>query len=173
MILRQMLAMDLKGMYGDRFQHARQGFTFVELLVVLGLSAALFVSAVPLYTKMYGQAQLSDRTQRTMQMIDVARHWSIAGREGTTYQVFFEIDPAGDDAVHIQNADQDSIRRLAFESMFEVTTNLEEHRLSFNEQGVVENFDAQNPPEIQLTHRSYGEDIITISKIGILSLLDE
>lgn len=74
------------------------GFSLLELLMVVGISVFIFSSAVPLYSNLYSSGQFGEASAQIVQSLRLARVYSISGYNDNSYGVYFEINqPQGQD----------------------------------------------------------------------------
>ncbi len=68
------------------------GFTLVELLIVISISLILAVSAVPIYGNLQVSAQLNESSAQAIQAIRNAREMSSSRHNGAQHGVYFDIN---------------------------------------------------------------------------------
>lgn len=69
---------------------SNDGFTIIELLVVIGISVILAAAAAPLYNQLQVSSQLNDNTALIIQALRIARERSIAGYNNARHGVYFD-----------------------------------------------------------------------------------
>lgn len=85
-------------------QRARFGFTFIELLVVLGLTVTLAALAVPLFFNWQSQSGLDTAAQELIGAIREAQARAMAGDGASPWGVYFDDAAAGDRFVLFRGA---------------------------------------------------------------------
>jgi Tfp pilus assembly protein FimT len=89
----------------DRTDRSR-GFTIVELLLVIGLTAILAGMVAPVYGGLQASAQIGDVSSSLVQNLRLARQKSISGYNGSSYGVRLN-KPAANQYIVYQGADYD------------------------------------------------------------------
>jgi prepilin-type N-terminal cleavage/methylation domain-containing protein len=69
---------------------SKKGFTFIELLIVMGILTILASSTIPVYGNMQVASQQNEASTQIIQLIRQAREFSVAGKNDSAYGVFFE-----------------------------------------------------------------------------------
>lgn len=71
---------------------SKNGFTLVEMLVVVGLVAVLTVISLPIYTNLQVSTQLNETAAQLTQSVRVARERSLVRYNNSSHGVKFESD---------------------------------------------------------------------------------
>lgn len=92
-----------------------RGLTLIELAISIGLGVILIVMAVPIYGKLQVSAQLNEQTALIVQLLRSTRELSIAGYNGKSHGIFFNIDPAGPDSYTVYQGLSYAVRDTAYD----------------------------------------------------------
>jgi len=72
------------------------GFTLVELLIVIGITLILAAAVAPIYGNLQVSSQLNENSSQIIQSLRLARERSVARTNNSQHGVYFEIDALGD-----------------------------------------------------------------------------
>lgn len=114
-----------------------QGFTLIELLIVISVTIILAASTIPVYGGWQSMSQLNESKAQIVQMIRMARQYSIAGYNDTKHGVYLEINPnANDKAIYYQgdsyaSRDSDYDLELLLDNTISITTTLSGQEVNF------------------------------------------
>ncbi|MCH7597463.1 prepilin-type N-terminal cleavage/methylation domain-containing protein [Patescibacteria group bacterium] len=144
------------------------GFTLIELLIVIGITLALVVVAIPIYGNLQVSSQLNDSMDQIVQTLRTARERSIARRNDSMHGVYFEINAPGDDRFILYQGDSFATRdsnydrALTLSSSIMLSTTLSGDEVSFSK-----SFGGPNATgTVILTHDAQGARTVTITRIG-------
>lgn len=91
------------------------GFTFIELLVVLGIFVIVMAAAVPAYSGLHASSLLNEDVSQVVQMMRMAREYSRAGMHDSAYGVYFEINPSSSSRIILYKGDSFAARSAGFD----------------------------------------------------------
>ena len=145
-----------------------RGFTLVELLIVIVISAIILAAAIPIYGSFTSSSQLSDNTADTVQLVRTARQRAVSRVNNSPHGVLFEINVGADDRViayqGVSFATRDSTfdRIIVLASPISLSTTLTGDEVNFS-MGLGE---ADNTGTVTLTHDVTGTGDVTINSFG-------
>lgn len=150
-----------------------RGFTFVELLIVIGLTVILAVGSLPIYSRYQVSAQLNETSAQITQTLRLARQKSVSGTQGGKYGVFFEYNIGNNDRYIMYKGTSYTTRNSTFDRVMVLDNALSFGFMNFDLIGddVDVNFDKgtglpDNTGDIVLFHSSGGSRQININEIG-------
>lgn len=143
----------------------KKGFTIIELLVVLGVTAIILMASLPVYNNLQISAQLNETSAQISQTIRLAKTQAQSGFNNSDYGVkFFE-----DKYIVFQGVSYDLRevfydREMKLDSPLSLETNLTDDEIVFTKR-----LGAPNQSGIiTLTHDVEGERSITINNLGMV-----
>lgn len=75
------------------------GFTLIELLLTIGITAIIATITGPLYGQLHTSTILNEAAETVIQEIKTARTYASAGKDNSSYGVYFQINAGGNDKV--------------------------------------------------------------------------
>ena len=107
----------------------KKGFTIVELLIALSLTALVGAIAVPVYSNLFVGSQINDASSNILQALRVSQTKSRARLYGASFGVYFDVDGEIDsytlyqgDSYDSRNIDSDRVYTL--DSSFKIVTTI-------------------------------------------------
>lgn len=94
-----------------------EGFTFIELLIVIGIVTILASSTIPVYGNFQVASQLNETSAQTVQLLRQAREFSVAGKENSAYGVYFEENSGSNDKVIFYKGDSYATRDVEYDQI--------------------------------------------------------
>jgi len=94
------------------------GFTFIELLLTVGIFSILAVSTITIYGGMQVSSQLNEANYQIIQALRLAREYSRGSFAGQRYGVYFEINDGISDSYTIYQGDSYLARSLDFDRVY-------------------------------------------------------
>lgn len=73
----------------NKYKKFRRGFTFIELILVLAITAILIAASAPFYSRFIMQNSVSNAKDRFVAAIHKAQSYSMAGKDDSTWSVSF------------------------------------------------------------------------------------
>lgn len=116
----------------------QKGFTFIELLIVIGLTVILASATIPVYGQLQNSSQFNSAISETAQALRLAREYSLAGRNNSSFGVYFEVNEYGSDKCVLYQGDSYLTRdesydiELVFEKTVNITTTLIDNEVNFS-----------------------------------------
>jgi prepilin-type N-terminal cleavage/methylation domain-containing protein len=149
----------------------KQGFTLVELLIVIAISLIVLAAAVPIYGNLQGTAQLNDVTSGIIQATRTARERSMNRLDNSSHGVYIDI-ATGDDSYVLYQGDSYATRDSSYDRSTTLDTAIV---LSTTISGADINFSKglgipNNTGTITVTHDVNGAETITINALGSVDL---
>lgn len=74
----------------------KPGFTLIELLIVMALVVLLIGAAVPIYSNFQTSSQLNESAAQVASTLRLARTFSVARQNNSSYGVIIEVNPGAD-----------------------------------------------------------------------------
>ncbi len=143
----------------------KDGFTLVELAVILSISLILAAASVGIYGNLNISSQLNENTSLIIQTVRAARQNSVSRLNNSSYGVKLEQDryvlyQGGS----YQSRDANYDREAVLDKGLSLSTNLANNEINFSKQiGAPD-----NSGTITLTHQAGGGRIIAINNLGMI-----
>ena len=114
-----------------------RGFTVLELLIVIGLGIIIFSAAAPLATNLQPKTQLTEQSAELVQLLRIAQQRSVAGVNGSTYEIVFTTTPGSSRASlrPVSLPPSGEIQAIEFGAGAIVTTTFLSDTVNFNADG--------------------------------------
>ncbi|MCX6796618.1 MAG: prepilin-type N-terminal cleavage/methylation domain-containing protein [Candidatus Falkowbacteria bacterium] len=153
----------------------KNGFTLIEMLVVVGIGVMMAVVSISLYGNLQISAQLNENTAQIIQTLRIARERSIAGYNNRAHGVYLVINPSGSDRYILYQGINYNTRAADFDQVQVLDSALSLGVSDFKMSGsdVDINFSPSSgwpsaTGTIILTHSSQGSRSIKINNLGIV-----
>jgi prepilin-type N-terminal cleavage/methylation domain-containing protein len=95
-----------------------RGFTFIEMVVVLGIGAILVVSALPMFSGFQASSQYVEAGAQVVQSLRLARERSLSGFGDSPYGVFFVANQSGPSSLVVFKGNSYAARQAAMDMRF-------------------------------------------------------
>lgn len=97
------------------FKSQSQGFSLIELLIVMGIMVIIVPAITPIYSGLQVSSQLNENLSQAIQVLRLAREYSRSGYSGSAYGVYFEINPLAPDKYILYKGDSYAARDQDFD----------------------------------------------------------
>lgn len=148
-------------------RHEQSGFTFIELLMVIGITIIIAGLSIPIYGNLQISSQLNENMSQAVQIVRTARERSVARVNNAAHGVYFDIN-AGDDKIILYQGASYAARDTSYDRPFTLESPLS---LSTTLTGDEVNFSKglgmpDNAGTVTLTHDTSGSRVIDINSFG-------
>lgn len=146
------------------------GLSLVELIIVISITVAIGIVAVPIYGTVFVSSQITDHSSSIVQTLRVAQQNSLAGFNDSSYGVFFNIDVSGVDEYILYQGNSYAIRDTEYDRVIvlddalSISTTLSGDEVTFSKILGVPN----STGTITLIHSVDGVRTISINDIGAI-----
>jgi Tfp pilus assembly major pilin PilA len=101
------------------------GFTFIELLVIIGITVAMASISIPMFNTLQMSSQLNESVSLIMQEVRLARDYSMSGLNNSSFGVFFELNqPSSNDRIIFYQGDSYSLRNADYDRQYIMNSNI-------------------------------------------------
>jgi len=104
--------------------HTTQGVTFIEVLLVVAITAIVIAATMPLMSNLLQSSKLQDSSSQLTQILRLAREKSVARINNEAYGVYFTINPTGQDSYTLFVGDTYATRNSTEDRIFAVDTDI-------------------------------------------------
>jgi putative endonuclease len=159
---------DKKGLPLTFLKKKGEGFTLVELLIVIAITLILAAAASPIYSNLQVSAQVNETSSQLIQTLRTARQRSQARFQNASWGVYFDINAAADDSYTLYKGttyatrDSDWDRILILDSALSISETLSGSEVNFSKSLGVPN----TTGNVILTHDVSGSKTISINSLG-------
>lgn len=148
--------------------YPRQGFTLLEIIIVIGILLLLTAGITAISGKLYLSSQLNESTTQIIQTLRIARERAAARVNDVPHGVYFEAIPAGNDKYVLYQGGATYATRVP---SYDLVTALDP-ALSFSSTVDI-NFTkgtgaVASPATITLNHVNDGPRVITVNAFGVV-----
>jgi prepilin-type N-terminal cleavage/methylation domain-containing protein len=154
----------------------RQGFSLVEILVVIGVMAVMIISGLFFYSNLQLSTQLDENTNQIVQTLRTAREYSVAGYNSSPYGVYFLVTGIPDQYVLYQGKSYAS-RNASYDRLATMDRALSASSTSLSLTGgnIDINFaqgtgTPSNIGTLVVSHSAGGSRAININRFGLIEL---
>ncbi len=155
----------------------KNGFTLVELLVVVSIFLILIATAVPVYGNLQVRTQLNESVSQAIQAIRIAREQSRAGYNDSQHGVYFEMNVASKDRFILYQGESYATRNSDYDIITELDSSISIVNSSFllTSGDIDINFSKNlalpnNTGSMALVHIVDGSAFITLNSLGMVEL---
>lgn len=147
----------------------KNGFSFIEVLLVVGLIMILASLTIPVYGNLQVMKQSSEAVSEVVQVLRQARFNAIAGFNDASFGVYFDIDTGTKDkcvlytGVSYATRDTEYDREIIFDNSISLSTTLSGDEINYSS-GTGQ---PSNIGDVNLDISDYGIKTISINEIGI------
>lgn len=154
----------------------RKAFTFLEMIIVIGITGLLVAAASPVYGSFQVKLQLLDSSAEIVQILRTARQQSLVGYNNANHGVFFDIDSSGADSFTLYQGASYASRDQDYDLVFNLKNSLLVANGTFTLTGndIDINFAKgglglpDNIGNLTLTHSVTGSKTITVNRYGMV-----
>jgi len=150
------------------------GFTIVELLIVIALTAILAAAVSPIYGSLQVSAQLNESSAQAIQNVRTARERAAAGYNATAHGIYFDIN-SGDDTITVYQGASYAARTSSFDQVISLDSAMTLSATGFSLIGsdVDINFsqglgEPDNTGTVTITHDVSGSRDIVVNGLGLV-----
>jgi len=155
------------------FINSKKAFTFMELIVVLGITAIMIATSVPVYGSFQVKLHLLDSSADIVQTLRTARQNAIVGLNNSAHGVFFDINNEVDSFILYQGESYE-LRDVAYDQEFVLKRSLSINNSSFDLVGLDIDINfakgglgvPNNIGSLILTHSVIGSKTISVGEYG-------
>jgi prepilin-type N-terminal cleavage/methylation domain-containing protein len=146
------------------------GFTIIELLVVISIALIIAVASIPIYSNLQVSAQLNESTSQLIQNARIAQGKAVARVGSASHGVYFEINVGADDRYILYRGssyaarDTDYDRTTTLDSAFTLSTTLSGNEVNFSKGFGL----PDRTGTIVLTHDFKGIASVSINSVGLV-----
>lgn len=114
------------------------GFTFIELLIVMGILTILASATIPVYGNMQVASQQNEASSQLIQLLRQAREFSVAGKNDSSYGVYFQENTGESDKAVLYKGDSYASRDSEYDleailsASLELESNIEDDDVNFS-----------------------------------------
>ncbi len=152
------------------------GFTLVELLIVVAIMVILMSLSIPLFRSFQKETDLVDVSEKIINVLRLAQNKTLASEQDDNWGVFFATSTSPHQAILFKGKSFDS-RDIAFDEVYQLPSSTEVYQLNLNNGGKEIIFDRLTSTTnnfgsivLQSAVLSFKEKNIFIGKYGQISL---
>lgn len=146
----------------------KNGFTLIELILVIGITLVLAVAAIPIFGNLQVNTQLNEQTSQLIQTIRLSREQTLAGVGNQSHGIYIDVGSPGKyilfegESYATRNMGKDREQQL--DHVLSISTDLTGNELVFDQT----TGRPQQTGSITLSHSVEGSRVVVINSLGLV-----